>query len=76
MTTVKQLIEQLQENHDPDEPIVFQYLVADHTAYNLGEFEKFAEFVMDNAQFGQEATDLILYWLGVAEDRSYQEEEV
>jgi hypothetical protein len=67
MTTVKQLIEQLQENHDPDEPIVFQYLVADHTHYPTDEFDRLAEKVMDSNTFGDNSTRFFMDYLAEAE---------
>jgi len=72
MTTVKQLIQQLQENHDPDEPIMFQYLVAEHTSYTPAEFEKLAEIVMDNNVFGDDSTQ---FFLSALEEAEYELEE-
>ena len=68
MTTVKQLIQQLQENHDPEEAIVFQYLVEEFTPYTPAKFEKLAEIVMDSNTFGDESTQLFLAALEEAED--------
>jgi len=72
MTTVKQLIEQLQQNHEPDEAIVFQYLVADHTPYAPAEFEKLAEIVMDSNTFGDDSTQ---FFLSVLEEAEYELED-
>lgn len=67
MTTVKQLIQQL-EQHDPEEAIVFQYLVEEHTPYTPAKFEKLAEIVMDSNTFGDESTQFFLNALEEAED--------
>lgn len=74
-TTVKQLIQQLQENHDPNEPIVFQYLVQEHTSYSPEEFENLAEIVMDSPDFGSDATMLFISALEEAEYSLDEEEE-
>jgi hypothetical protein len=67
MTTVKQLIQQLQDEHDPNEPIVFQYLVQEHTSYPADVFESLAEAVMDSPDFGSESTQFFLSALEEAE---------
>jgi hypothetical protein len=67
MTTVKQLIEQLQQNHEPDEAIVFQYLVAEFTPYAPETFETLAGLVMDNNVFGDDSTQFFLSALEEAE---------
>jgi hypothetical protein len=67
MTTVKKLIEQLQDEHDLDEAIVFQYLVADHTPYSPEVFDALAEAVMDSPDFGSESTQFFLSALEEAE---------
>ena len=72
MTTVKQLIQQLQENHDPDEPIMFQYLVAEHTSYTPEQFEELAEIAMDSNTFGDDSTQ---FFLSVLEEAEYELEE-
>jgi hypothetical protein len=63
MTTVQQLIEQLQRNHKPEDSIVFQYIVADHTKYSEDEFTEIAEYVMDNESFGEEMTEIFHAWI-------------
>jgi hypothetical protein len=75
MTTVKQLISLLQENHDPDEAIVFQYLVQEHTSYSPEEFENLAEIVMDSPDFGSDTTQFFLSALEEAEYSLDEEEE-
>ena len=75
MTTVKKLISLLQEEHDPDEPIVFQYLVQEHTSYSPEEFENLAEAVMDSPDFGSESTQFFLSALEEAEYALDEEEE-
>lgn len=67
MTTIKKLIEQLQDEHDPDEAVVFQYLVADHTPYSPEVFDALAEAVMDDPSFGSDSTQLFLSALEQAE---------
>lgn len=67
MTTIKKLIEQLQDEHDPDEAVVFQYLVADHTPYSTEVFDTLAEAVMDDPDFGSDSTRLFLSALEQAE---------
>ena len=76
MTTVSQLISLLQDNHEPDEAIVFQYLVADHTSYSPSEFENLAEIVMDSTSFGEESTQFFLSALEEAEYSLDEEEDV
>lgn len=77
MTTVKQLIKQLKEYHDPDEPIIFQYIVADYTDYSESDFESIAEYLMDNDSFGDESANFFASWMEEARDCIYthQEEE-
>lgn len=75
MTTVSQLISLLQEEHEPDEAIVFQYLVADHTPYSPAEFENLAEIVMDSPSFGEDSSRLFLSALEEAEYSLDEEEE-
>lgn len=75
MTTVSQLISLLQDNHEPDEAIVFQYLVAEHTPYSPNEFEPLAELVMDSTSFGEESTQFFLSALEEAEYSLDEEEE-
>ena len=62
MPTVKNLIEQLQ-SHDPDLPIVFQYLVSGHP-----DFKGVSEYLANNDQFGQDTSDLFTAWITEAED--------
>jgi hypothetical protein len=72
MTTVKQLIQQLQENHDPDEAIVFQYLVAEFTSYPTDVFENLAGLVMDSNTFGENSTQ---FFLDALVDAEYEVED-
>lgn len=67
-TTVKDLIQMLQEEHSADEPIIFQYVVADHTDLDQETFGEIAEYLMDNDQFGEDTSDLFRGWLVEAKD--------
>ena len=67
MTTVKQLIKQLQDNHNPDDAIVFQYMVSDYISQSEKEFAPIAEYLMDNDSFGDESTNFFLSWIEEAE---------
>ena len=68
MTSVRELIDQLQRNHELDEPIVFQYFVADYTSYGKPKFERLANYLMNNESFGEESTNFFLSWLTEADD--------
>lgn len=68
MTTVKQLIEQLQELHNPDEAIVFQYKVAEHTRYSEEEFAEISDYLMNNDSFADESADFFNAWIVEADD--------
>jgi len=67
-TTVQQLIEQLQRNHQPEDSIVFQYFVADYTGKSEEEFAPIAEYLMNNQSFGEESTNFFTAWLNEGED--------
>lgn len=76
-TTVQQLIDQLQRNHNPNDSIVFQYYVADYTDYTEEEFTPIAEYLMDNESFGEESTHFFTSWItegnSVLEDYAEQD---
>ena len=67
MTTVKDLIEQL-EKLPTDEPIIFQYLIAENLGRGRTHFAKVSEYLMNNGQFGDDATELFISWVREAED--------
>jgi hypothetical protein len=67
-TTVKDLIKQLQEEHGSDEPIIFQYVVADHTDLDSDTFEEVADYLMGNDQFGEDTTEVFKSWITEALD--------
>ena len=66
MSTVAQLIDQLQRNHKLDEPIVFQYMVQEYTPYLPEEFEDITNYLMANDQFGQDSAELFIGWMSEA----------
>jgi hypothetical protein len=65
MSTVANLIEQLKA-HDPNEPIVFQYMVSNYTSYPPEEFEDITNYLMANDQFGQDSAELFIGWMSEA----------
>ena len=66
MSTVAQLIDQLQRHHKPDEPIIFQYMVSDYTSYLPDEFSEITNYLMSNDQFGQDSAELFIGWMSEA----------
>lgn len=72
MATVASLIEQLKTNHNPDEPIVFQYMVQGFTSYLPSEFEEISNYLMNNDSFGEESSEFFRAWMseamGIIED--------
>lgn len=66
MSTVANLIDQLQRNHKLDEPIVFQYMVQEYTPYLPEEFEDITNYLMANDQFGQDSAELFIGWMSEA----------
>lgn len=75
MTTVKQLIEQLQKYHNPEDAIAFQYMVSEYTSYSEEEFAPIASYLMDNESFGEESTEFFTAWITEANDVLTEEEE-
>jgi len=65
MATVANLIEQL-KTHDPNEAIVFQYMVADWTSYLPSEFEEVSNYLMNNDSFGDESSQFFRAWMSEA----------
>lgn len=66
MTTVKQLIAQLQDE-DPDSPIVYQYLLPEHTDMDEDDFAKVAEHLERTSFYD----DLSLKMMGWMNDVKY-----
>lgn len=58
MPTVAQLITQLQK-HNPDEPIVYQYLLCEHTNYSIDDFEQASEYLADSGAFGEHTAEVL-----------------
>jgi len=75
--TVKGLIHQLQSSHDLDEPIVFQYVVAEHTNLEEDKFAEVADYLMGNSNFADDASEVFISWIAEAEsvlDEAEEEE--
>ncbi len=62
MATVKDLIDQLNTIREKDQPIVFQYLLAEHTDLSIDEFEQRAE-ALDYTDFADEMSIKMNDWL-------------
>lgn len=75
MATVASLIEQLKTNHNPDEPIVFQYMVQEFTSYLPNEFEEISNYLMNNDSFGEESGEFLRAWMSEAMGIIEEEEE-
>lgn len=61
-TTVKDLIEQLNTIKEKDQPIVFQYLLCEHTDFSIDDFESKAE-TLDYTDFADEMSIKMNEWL-------------
>lgn len=61
--TVGKLIELLKLS-DPDEPIVFQFLLGEHVAldYTAEEFEAIADHLEDSGPFGDDTARVLREW--------------
>ena len=75
MSTVAQLIDQLQRNHKLDEPIVFQYMVQEYTPYLPDEFDEISNYLMNNDSFGDESSQFFRAWMSEAASIIEEEEE-
>jgi hypothetical protein len=64
--TVGKLIELLKLS-DPDEPIVFQFLLAEHTNYSASEFEAIADHLENSGAFGDDTARTLKSWCEEAE---------
>jgi hypothetical protein len=65
--TVQRLINLL-KIYDPDEPIVFQFLLAEHTSYSPEQFEEIADFIEDSGPFGEDTARVLKEWCETAVD--------
>lgn len=65
MATVASLIEQL-KTHDPNEAIVFQYMVAEWTSYAPEDFAEVSNYLMNNDSFGDESSQFFRAWMSEA----------
>ena len=64
--TVQKLIDLLKLS-DPNEPIVFQFVLAEHTKYSLSEFEAIADHLYDSDAFGDDTARVLKEWCENAE---------
>jgi hypothetical protein len=65
--TVSKLIKHLQ-HLDPNEPILVQYLTAEHTLLDDEEFSAVVAYLDDNVSFYEEASDFFQAWVTEAHD--------
>jgi hypothetical protein len=71
-TTVRDLIDQLKEIKDKDQPVIFQYFLAEHFEFDqvvatTEQFEQVAEDLEDNALWDEPAQTINDYLYGVVE---------
>jgi hypothetical protein len=52
---------------DPDEPIVFQFLLAEHTDYSVSRFAELVDILEDSDSFGDHTSRVLKEWLVEAE---------
>jgi hypothetical protein len=64
--TVQKLIDLLKLS-DPNEPIVFQFVLAEHTNYSISEFEAIADHLEDSDAFGDDTARVLKEWCENAE---------
>jgi hypothetical protein len=64
--TVQKLIDLL-KTLDPNEPIVFQFLIAEHTNYFVSQFEAIADYLEDSDSFGDNTARVLKEWCVEAE---------
>lgn len=64
--TVQKLINLL-ETLDPEEAIVFQFLITEHTTYSASEFEEIADYLEDSDAFGDDTARVLRNWCEQAE---------
>ena len=72
--TVGKLIELLKLS-DLDEPIVFQFVLTEHTLYTPEEFEKIADYLEDSDSFGDETARILKDWCRLATMRMEEKED-
>jgi hypothetical protein len=71
---VGRLINLLQTLNE-DEPIVFQFIIAEHTLYTSEEFEKIADYLYDSDSFGDDTARVLKNWCEEAEYALEKEED-
>jgi hypothetical protein len=64
--TVQKLIDLL-KTLDPNEPIVFQFIIAEHTNYFASQFEAIADYLEDSDSFGDHTARVLKEWCVEAE---------
>ena len=65
--TIEKLIDLL-KTYDPNEPIVFQFLVQEHTNYTPEDFERIADYLEDSDSFEEETARVMRDWCEEALD--------
>lgn len=70
MATVRDLIEHLNTIPDKEQPIVFQYLLCEHTNLSIDEFESRAE-ALDYTDFADEMSIRMNEWLSEMDEAVY-----
>jgi hypothetical protein len=71
--TVGKLIELLKLS-DPNEPIVFQFVLAEHTRYDSDDFELIADYLEDSDAFGDDTARVLKNWCEQAQEEIEGEE--
>lgn len=74
-TTVKNLIEYLNAIEDKNQPILYQYLLAEHTSVPVEDFENVVEYLENNGNFAEDVSDVFLGWVTEGNDVLLEEEE-
>ena len=67
MTTIKDLIDQL-KMLDENEPVAYQYVLADSVGMSEADFAPIAEYLMNNNSFGEESANFFTAWVIEAQD--------
>lgn len=65
---VKELIEQL-SSHDPEEPVLVQYLLAEHTYLSETQLEMIVEYLEQETYFADEISIAFDSWIEIAQER-------
>lgn len=61
-------LRKLLETYSDDEPIVFQFIVAEHTSFSKDEFREIANYLEDSDQFGEDTAEVMTAWIAEADD--------